>query len=145
MKIFWPGRSLCLLLITSFSATKHVTVCFQPSQADRRTASLVYVNIRSSCILIALLRSAREEPPWGASKKTGLGERWRMNECIIVLCEWLLKIINIKKSGIMPPNLYKYMVVAPDTWCILFVSTICRHLVFNILETLASQRPNSWT
>ncbi len=25
----------------------HVTVCFQPSQADRRTASLVYVNIRS--------------------------------------------------------------------------------------------------
>ncbi len=30
-----------------FSATKHVTVCFQPSQAGRRTASLVYVNIRS--------------------------------------------------------------------------------------------------
>jgi hypothetical protein len=33
--------------MTGFSATKHVTICFQPSQADRRTASLVYVNIRS--------------------------------------------------------------------------------------------------
>jgi hypothetical protein len=47
MKICQPGRSLCLLWITGFSTTKHVTVCFQPSQADRRTASLVYVNIRS--------------------------------------------------------------------------------------------------
>jgi hypothetical protein len=62
MKIRRPGRSLYLLSITGlaeldgqyhslsgtyFSAIKHVTVCFQPSQADRRTASLVYVNIRS--------------------------------------------------------------------------------------------------
>ncbi len=41
---------------------------------------------------------------WGYMyKKTDLGEWWRMNE--IVLCEWLLKIININKSGIMSPNL----------------------------------------
>ena len=67
MKICRPGRSLCLLSITGlaelegqyhslsgtyFSATKHVTVCFQPSQADRRTASLVYVNIRSLVLAI---------------------------------------------------------------------------------------------
>ncbi len=41
------GPQLVFTLNNRFSATKHVTVCFQPSQADRRTASLVYINIRS--------------------------------------------------------------------------------------------------
>ncbi len=49
---------------------------------------------------------------WGY-KKTGLGEWWRKNECLIVLCEWLLKIINIKKSGIMPLNLW----ISPQVYC----------------------------
>jgi hypothetical protein len=55
-------------------------------------------------ILFLPHRSRRRVP-----NKTGLDEWWRMNECtrMIVLCEWLLKIINIKKSGIMPPNLYE--------------------------------------
>ncbi len=46
------GPQLEFTLNNRFSATKHVTVCFQPSQADRRTASLVYVNIRSLVISI---------------------------------------------------------------------------------------------
>jgi hypothetical protein len=29
--------------------------------------------------------------------KAGLGEWWRMNECMVVLCELLLKIINQKE------------------------------------------------
>ncbi len=32
---------------------------------------------------------------------TGFSEWWRMNKCMIVLCEWMLKTINIKRSGIM--------------------------------------------
>ena len=32
---------------------------------------------------------------------TGFGEWWRMNKCMIVLCEWMLKTKNIKMSGIM--------------------------------------------
>jgi hypothetical protein len=30
-------------------------------------------------------------------KKTGLDKWWRMKECMIVLYEWMLKIINVKK------------------------------------------------
>ncbi len=32
---------------------------------------------------------------------------WRMKEFMIVLYEWMLKIINVKQSGIMPPILKK--------------------------------------
>jgi hypothetical protein len=38
---------LCFLQITGFSATKRVTVCFQPGQGDRRTASWVNIYIRA--------------------------------------------------------------------------------------------------
>ncbi len=36
-----PDRSWCLLLITGFSATKRVTVCYQPGQAERQHAPWV--------------------------------------------------------------------------------------------------------
>ncbi len=36
-----PGRSWCLLSITGFSATKHVTACYQPGQATCRARSNV--------------------------------------------------------------------------------------------------------
>ncbi len=49
-------------------------------------------------------------------KKKGLGEWRRMNECMIVLCESLLKIINIKKIGIIPPNLFEKVIMWHHVW-----------------------------
>jgi hypothetical protein len=38
-----PGRASAVLSITSFSASKRVTVCYQPGQAESRTGSGVYI------------------------------------------------------------------------------------------------------
>ncbi len=38
------------------------------------------------------------------NKKTGLGEWRRVNQCMIVQCEWLLKNNKYQKSSIIPPN-----------------------------------------
>ncbi len=62
------------------------TVCFQPSQADRRTASLVYVNIRS------LVNTNTEITEKAVERKPQVHVCFRM-------CHVQLKMCNCKKTS----------------------------------------------
>ncbi len=86
----------------------HRTACSKASNYSQG-CGVAQLVVRRLAVSQARVRFSARRPfscwakkRWGY-KKTDLGKWWKMNE--IVLCEWLLKIININKSGIMSPNL----------------------------------------